>query len=124
LLIYPYYIIDELVLGNRFSDREIIPYHVKLSLEGLPQHAWYREVAEKVLCDEAVIRHVEQDTETRTDQRIYLCWAVSKDPSRIPQVLFLSLLEHDADLKRSVQVHLAKPTRWKTSCSTTTPVRN
>jgi hypothetical protein len=23
------------------SDRDLIPYHVKLSIEGVPQHAWF-----------------------------------------------------------------------------------
>jgi hypothetical protein len=60
-------------------------------------------VAEKVLCDEVVIRHVEQDRLGQIGE------SIGKDPSRIPQVVFLSLLEHDADPRRSVQVHLAKP---------------
>jgi hypothetical protein len=60
-------------------------------------------VAEKVLCDEAVIRHVEQDRLGQIRE------SIGKDPSRVPQVVFLSLLEHDADPRRSVQVHLAKP---------------
>jgi hypothetical protein len=69
---------------DRNGVRDIIPYNVKLSLEGIPHHAWYREVADKVLCDEVVIYHVEEDSLSRIDQRSFDCWALSKDPSRIP----------------------------------------
>lgn len=55
------------------GDRLYIPYHIKLSLEGLPQHAWFHDIASKVLCDEAVIHHVHIDTLRRTDQRAYVC---------------------------------------------------
>jgi hypothetical protein len=40
---------------DRFGEREIMPYHVKFCLEGIPHHAWLPEVAEKVLGDEAII---------------------------------------------------------------------
>jgi hypothetical protein len=68
---------------DEFGDRTIIPYHVKLSIEGIPQHAWSQEIADKILCDEALIHHVEECTRKRIDQRAYNCWAFSKDPSRI-----------------------------------------
>jgi hypothetical protein len=42
-------------LSDRFGEREIMPYHVKFCLEGIPRHAWLPEVAEKVLGDEAII---------------------------------------------------------------------
>lgn len=53
------------------GDRASIPFNVKLSLEGLPQHAWFQEVANKVMCDEALIHHVEEETQSRVDQRAY-----------------------------------------------------
>jgi hypothetical protein len=43
---------------DRFGNRQIIHYHVKLSLEGIPQHACFKQVADKVLSDEAVVHHV------------------------------------------------------------------
>jgi hypothetical protein len=58
---------------DRDGTREIIPFNVKVCLEGLPSHAWYREVAKKALCDEAVIYHVDQETINRVDQRTYDC---------------------------------------------------
>jgi hypothetical protein len=66
---------------------------VKVCLEGLPQHAWFRAVADKVLGDEYVIYHVDEATVQRSDQRSYDCWALSEDPSIIPQSVFLSLLD-------------------------------
>jgi hypothetical protein len=94
---------------DRFGNREHIPYHVKLSLEGIPQHAWFREVADQVLCDEAIVHHVLEDTLRRTDQRAFECWAYCKDPSRIPQVVYLSLAQFDPDSARGVQVHFVRP---------------
>jgi hypothetical protein len=93
---------------DRFGEKEILPYHVRLSLEGIPQHAWYPEIVEKVLGDEAIITHVEEDTLKRVDQRTFDCWVLSKDPSRIPQV-FLSLAKYEPEARRSKQVHLSKP---------------
>jgi hypothetical protein len=59
--------------ADRFGERVLIPYHVKVSLEGLPHHAWSIEMAERVLGDEAVIHHVEQATRRREDFRFYSC---------------------------------------------------
>lgn len=37
------------------GDRVNLPFHIKLNIEGIPQHAWFQEIASKVLCDEAII---------------------------------------------------------------------
>jgi hypothetical protein len=58
---------------DALRDRVIIPYHIRLCLEGIPQHAWYLDIASKVLCDEVVIHHVEEETRRRLDQRAYCC---------------------------------------------------
>jgi hypothetical protein len=50
---------------DEFAEPSIILYHVKLSIEGIPHHAWNQEVVEKVLCDEAIIHHVEEGTGKR-----------------------------------------------------------
>jgi hypothetical protein len=63
---------------DKFGDRVNIPYLVWLSLEGLPRHAWGKEIADKILCDEAVIHYVETDTAEKTDQRAYCCWAYTR----------------------------------------------
>jgi hypothetical protein len=94
---------------DRFGKRRIIPYNIKLFLEGIPQFAWVREVAEKVVGDEALIYQVEEVSLQGSDIRTFNCWALSEDPSRIPQVVFLSLLEHEDDLRRSAQIHLSRP---------------
>jgi hypothetical protein len=36
---------------DTFGDRSIIPYHVKLSIEGILQHAWSQEIVDKILGD-------------------------------------------------------------------------
>jgi hypothetical protein len=94
---------------DELGDHTIIPYHVKLSIEELPQHAWSHSVAEKVLCDEAVIHHVEECSLNRSNHHANQCWALSKDPSKIPQVVFLSLAWHEPELFTEAQVHFVRP---------------
>jgi hypothetical protein len=64
---------------------------VGLFIEGIPQHAWTNEAAEKVLCDEAVVHHVEAETVDHSNQSAFKCCVFCKDPSRIPQVVYLAL---------------------------------
>jgi hypothetical protein len=40
-------------------------------------HAWYQEIAAKVLGDEVVIHHVDHASGHREDSRFYVCWCVS-----------------------------------------------
>jgi hypothetical protein len=94
---------------DALGDRTIIPFHVKLSLEAIPQHAWSQEIAEKVLCDEAIIHHVKGCTRLKTDQHCYPCWAFSKDPSKIPQVVFLTLASNEKEFYSDAQVHFVRP---------------
>jgi hypothetical protein len=74
-----------------FGNKELIPYHVKLSLKGIPSHAWFQEIAQLILGDEAIIRHVDEETEGAFDHRAFQCWVVCRDPSRIPQIVFCRL---------------------------------
>lgn len=75
---------------DRFGHRANIPFLLKLSTEGIPQHAWYDDIAQNTLCDEALIHHVEEASNRRIDQRVYVCWAFTQDPLRIPQTVFLT----------------------------------
>ncbi|GJM98663.1 hypothetical protein PR202_ga15692 [Eleusine coracana subsp. coracana] len=90
-------------------NRTTLPFHVKLSLEGVPQHAWFQEIAEKVLSDECIIHHVDEESEHREDQRAYVCWAFAQEPSRIPQLVYLTLDDPGTDTQRRPQVHLTRP---------------
>jgi hypothetical protein len=45
---------------DALGERTIIPFHVKLSIEGLPLHAWNQGIADKVLCDKAIVHHIEE----------------------------------------------------------------
>jgi hypothetical protein len=56
-----------------FGDRVMIPYHIKLNLEGIPSHAWFQDTTYKILGDEAIIHHVEENTMRRADFRAYQC---------------------------------------------------
>jgi hypothetical protein len=94
---------------DRFCERDILSYHIKLCIEGIPHFAWSQEVAQEVLCDEASILHVEEDTQRKLDQSTYNCWVVTKDPSRIPQVAFLSLSKYDPSSASNVQVSQIRP---------------
>jgi hypothetical protein len=120
---------------DRFGTRDIIPYHVRLSIEGLPHHVWSRDLANKVLCAEAIVHFVEEDSRDRVDFRAYRCWAYCKDPSRLPQEVFLSLSKHEKGPRGDDQVHFVRPTgvkeyhvfrswctsmQWNIYCFTTT----
>lgn len=96
---------------DRYGSRVNIPFQVKLSIEGIPQHAWFEEIVDKCLCDEAVIHHVEEASKRRLDQRMYVCWALTQDPSRIPQTVFLTLAKHIP--RRTAQVHFTMPINAK-----------
>jgi hypothetical protein len=98
---------------DRFGERGLLPFHVRVSLEGLPHHAWVPEVAEKVLGDETIITHVEEDTQKKVDQRTYNCWVLCKDPSRFPQMVFLTLAKYERVFNRSAQVHFSRPREVK-----------
>jgi hypothetical protein len=86
----------------------MIPYHIRLSIEGLSHHAWYQEIVEKTLCDAAIIHHVEEETRRRYDLRAYHCWAFSKDPFKIPQTVFLTITEPETSMLNA-QVHFVRP---------------
>jgi hypothetical protein len=62
-----------------------------------------------ILGDEAIIRHVEEDTQKRVDLRAFQCWATCRDPSKIPQSVFLSLSKFEANPRRAAQAHLNRP---------------
>jgi hypothetical protein len=101
---------------DEFAEPSIILYHVKLSIEGIPHHAWNQEVVEKVLCDEAIIHHVKEGTGKKIDVRTFPCWAFSKDPSKIPQIVFLSLINKEMDCFRESQVHFVRPRGVRQAC--------
>jgi hypothetical protein len=98
-----------------FGERQILPYHVRLCLEFIPQHAWSKQTAKKVLNDEALIHHIEEESLDRTYQRSFNCWAFTKDPSRLLQVVFLSLLTPKVDLVRREAVDFCRPWECKKS---------
>jgi hypothetical protein len=93
---------------DEFGDRAIVPYHVKLSIEGIPQHAWSQHIADKVIGDAAIIHHVDECTRKKIDQRSYQCWAFSKEPSNIPQIVFLTMTDYEVDPYSDAQVHFVR----------------
>jgi hypothetical protein len=95
--------------ADRFGERVLIPYHVKISLEGLSQHAWSLDTTERVLGDEALIHHVDQASRRREDFRYYVCWAFSQNPSRIPQLVYLTLSDRLGDPRLDAQLHFSRP---------------
>jgi hypothetical protein len=58
---------------DEFGNRLIIPYHVKLSIEGIPHHAWFKEVADKVVGDEVCIHFIEECARKKIDLRAFDC---------------------------------------------------
>jgi hypothetical protein len=81
---------------DRFGERKILPYQVRLSLEGIPQFVWCREVAYLVVGDEAFIHYVEEDPRQKVDQRTNNYWTMCKDPSKLPQMVYLSMTSFEA----------------------------
>jgi hypothetical protein len=98
---------------DHFGERVLIPFHVKLSIEGIPHHAWYQEIAEKIVGDEAVIHHVDQASCRRTDLRFFVCWAFCQNPSRLPQVVYLTLSDRFGDPVLDAQLHFSRPRTMK-----------
>jgi hypothetical protein len=75
-----------------------------------------KEVAEKVVSEEAVIHHVDQASRRRSDLRFYGCWAFCQNPSCIPQVVFLTLTDRFGDLNLDAQLHFSRPRTVKRGC--------
>jgi hypothetical protein len=98
---------------DRNAERTLIPYHVKLSIEGLPQHAWFQELADKILGDVAIINHVDQATRRREDQRFFVCWAFCHNPSQIPQLVYLTLTDRHADPRLDAHIQFSRPRTLK-----------
>jgi hypothetical protein len=82
------------------GERTSIPYHVKLNIEGIPQHAWTQEIADKVFCDEAFIHHVEEGTRKKIDQRI-------------PHAVYLTLIKNEPKIYNASHVHFVRPRGMK-----------
>jgi hypothetical protein len=67
------------------------------------------------LYDEALIHPVEEDTVDKTDLGSYnSCWVLSKDPARIPQVVFLNLPIYEIDPSKDM-VQFSRPRAMKKS---------
>jgi hypothetical protein len=98
---------------NKFGDRENIHYHVRLCVEGVPHHNWSRDVVERIMCDEALIHHVEEESADRSDFRSFNCWVFCKDPSRIPQSVFLSLPIYELEYLRLGPIQFSRPREVK-----------
>jgi hypothetical protein len=65
-------------------------------------------MADKVLCDEAMIHHVKERTRKKIDHHTFQCWAFSKAPSRIPQTVFLTFVKNEIEGHRDAQVHFVR----------------
>jgi hypothetical protein len=72
-----------------------------------------QEIVDKVLCDEAVIHHVDQASRRRIDHRFYVCWAFCQNPSRIPQLVYLTLTDRHGDPRFDAQLHFSRPRNIK-----------
>jgi hypothetical protein len=98
---------------DRCAERTMLPFHVKISIEGLPQHAWFQEIADKVVGDAAIIHYIDQATRRRTDQSFFICWAFCHNPSQIPQLVYLTLTDRHGDPSLDVQLHFTRPRNVK-----------
>jgi hypothetical protein len=66
-------------------------------------------MAERVLCDEAVIHHVEQASRRGEDFSFFVYWVFSQNPSRIPQVVYLTLTDKQEEQRPEAQIHFSRP---------------
>jgi hypothetical protein len=94
---------------DHFGDREVLPFHVRLCIEGIPHHAWSKGIADVVLRDEAMIHHVEEEVMDRLDQWVFKCWVLIKDQSRILQTVFLIMPQYEQEPRRNDLVHFNQP---------------
>jgi hypothetical protein len=90
------------------AKRTLLPYHVNISLEGLPQHAWFPEVAKKMLGDANIIHHVHQATCRHEDQRLFVCWAFHHNSNQMSQLMFLTLNDRHADPRLDVHLQFSR----------------
>jgi hypothetical protein len=95
--------------ADRFGEHTILSYHVKLYVEGLPYHAWFPETIDKILGDEVVVHHVDQVSRRREDLRFFVCWAFCHNPSRIPQMAYLTLVDRPGDPRLDAHMHFSRP---------------
>jgi hypothetical protein len=66
-------------------------------------------MAKRVLGDEALIHHVDQTSRHREDFRYFVCWVFSWNPSRIPQLVYLTLSDRLDDPRLEAQLHFSRP---------------
>lgn len=66
---------------------------VSLVLEGLPPHAWEREVAEDLLGSACIVDSVEPETSSRSDLSAFKLSAWTVDPESIPSLRWLAIPE-------------------------------
>jgi hypothetical protein len=99
--------------ADGFGEHTILPYHIKLSVEGLPHHAWFPETVDNILGDEVVVHHVDQISRHKEDLRFFACWAFCHNPSRIPQMAYLTLADRPGDPRLDAHMHFSRPRNVK-----------
>jgi hypothetical protein len=94
---------------DRFGELVLLPFHVKLSLEGIPHHAWLQGIAERAVGEQVVIHHVDQTSHRKIDLRFFICWAFCQNTTRIPQVVYLTLSDIFGDPSLDAHLHFSHP---------------
>lgn len=68
-------------------------YKVSLVLEGIPPHAWEREVVEDMLGSACLVDMVAPETSAHHDLAAFKLSAWTADPESIPSLRWLAVLE-------------------------------
>lgn len=68
-------------------------FKVRLEVEGIPPHAWEREVAEHLLGSSCLVDEVAPETSSRSDLASFKFTAWTADPEVIPSLHWLAMPE-------------------------------
>jgi hypothetical protein len=84
---------------NRFAQATKVTMRTKVDLvmEGVPPHAWDREVAVELLGTSCSIDEIEVRTHSRRDLGMFRCSAWTSDPAAIPPARTLAIPEPAPD---------------------------
>jgi hypothetical protein len=87
--------------------------HVQLVLEGVPVHAWDREIAEELLGTSCVLEGIAPETRSRSDLGLFKVSAWASDLEKIPTAWTLVIPEPEQDTGRLVAREEVATLRYK-----------
>ena len=84
---------------QRYSSVARWDFHVRLRLEGVPVHAWNKDVAAQIIGSHCAIHVLDEKTMPRKRTRTFDLWAWCEDPSKIPREVRLTITDPDREME-------------------------